>query len=118
MIAAIGLWRLGRQFGGFGEHDQARKSISINPGVRELIGLGLAGGLVPCWDAVVLVVLAEAVGRLAFGLALLTAFSAGMACVLVTVGIMAARVRELRQEPGQQGCLGQLARSAHAQRSR
>ena len=43
------------------------------------MALGLAGGLVPCWDAVLLIVLAEALGRLRLGLVLLAAFSLGMA---------------------------------------
>ncbi len=61
-------------------------------GLRGLVGLGLAGGLVPCWDAVVLIILADALGRLALGMALLAAFSAGMATVLVVVGVVMARV--------------------------
>ncbi|MBV8315148.1 MAG: hypothetical protein JOZ53_09435, partial [Planctomycetaceae bacterium] len=48
-----------------------------------------------CWDAVGLIVLAEAVGRLALGLALLLAFGLGMTVVLVAVGAMAARFRQL-----------------------
>ena len=93
MIAAIGLWRLGRHLGGHGEHDQDPQVKPIDLGNRDLIGLGLAGGLVPCWDAVILILLAEAVGRLALGLALLTAFSLGMALVLVSVGLLAARLQ-------------------------
>ena len=46
----------------------------------------MAGGLVPCWDAVALIVLAEAMGRLGLGVILLVAFSLGMAAVLVAVG--------------------------------
>jgi nickel/cobalt transporter (NicO) family protein len=95
VIAAIGLWRLGRHLGGYGEHDPNPHATPTDPGLRGLIGLGMAGGIVPCWDAVVLILLAEAVGRLGMGLALLTAFSMGMACVLVTVGVMAARLRTL-----------------------
>jgi nickel/cobalt transporter (NicO) family protein len=95
VIAAIGLWRLGRHLAGYGDHDQKSEAAPTDLGLRELIGLGLAGGLVPCWDAVVLILLAEAVGRLALGLALLTAFSLGMACVLVTVGVMAAELQRL-----------------------
>ncbi|MBV8431077.1 MAG: sulfite exporter TauE/SafE family protein, partial [Solirubrobacterales bacterium] len=92
-IAAIGLWRLGRHLGGHGEHGDDPEIRPTDPGTRDLIGLGLAGGLVPCWDAVVLILLAEAVGRLALGLALLLAFSLGMACVLVAVGAMATRLQ-------------------------
>jgi ABC-type nickel/cobalt efflux system permease component RcnA len=92
LIAAIGLWRLGRHLAGYGEHDHEDIDPSTR-GARGLVGLGVAGGLVPCWDAVGLVVLAEAVGRLALGVALLVAFGAGMAAVLVAVGWLAARVR-------------------------
>ncbi len=92
VIAAIGLWRLGQHLGGHGEHEEDPQLRSIDIGNRDLIGLGLAGGLVPCWDAVILILLAEAVGRLALGIALLTAFSLGMASVLVAVGVIAARL--------------------------
>jgi ABC-type nickel/cobalt efflux system permease component RcnA len=92
LIASIGLWRLGRHLAGFGEHG-ADDPSPADLGARGLIGLGLAGGLVPCWDAVVLIVLAAAVGRLGLGLMLLTGFSLGMASVLVAVGLLAARLR-------------------------
>ena len=55
----------------------------------KVLGLGAAGGLVPCWDAVALVVLAAALGRLREGAALVFAFSAGMALVLIAVGGLA-----------------------------
>jgi nickel/cobalt transporter (NicO) family protein len=103
VIAAIGLWRLGRHLAGYGEHNHSPQAAPIDRGLRELIGLGLAGGLVPCWDAVVLILLAEAVGRLGLGLALLTAFSLGMACVLVTVGVMASHVRSLIKSRDSEG---------------
>jgi nickel/cobalt exporter len=93
VIAAIGLWRLGRHLGGYGEHEEGSRVGPIDLGNRDLIGLGLAGGLVRCWDAVILILLAEAVGRLALGLALLTAFSLGMASVLVAAGVIAARLQ-------------------------
>jgi ABC-type nickel/cobalt efflux system permease component RcnA len=98
LIAAIGLWRLGRHLAGFGEHDVdvvAEDERAGAPTPRGLIGLGFAGGLVPCWDAVVLIVLAGATGRGALGIALLVAFGLGMALVLVSVGVVAARVRRL-----------------------
>jgi len=90
-IAAIGLWRVGRHLGGFGEHEPAEAPDDL--GFRGLLALGLAGGVVPCWDAVALVVLSEAIGRLALGLTLLAAFSLGMAGVLVAVGAAAGRFR-------------------------
>jgi nickel/cobalt exporter len=103
VIAAIGLWKLGRHLGSHGEHDLNPGATPADPGLRELIGLGLAGGLVPCWDAVVLILLAEALGRLALGLALLSAFSLGMACVLMAVGVMAARLQSLIKSRDSEG---------------
>lgn len=94
IIAAIGLWRLGRHLAGFGEHD-GEDHEPQGLGVRSLLGLGLAGGLVPCWDAVILIIVAGALGRLPLGLLLLSGFSLGMACVLVLVGLAAGRARRL-----------------------
>ncbi len=62
-------------------------------GPASFLALALAGGIVPCWDAVALIILAEAIGRLALGLVLLGAFSLGMAGVLVAVGAAASRFR-------------------------
>ncbi len=92
VIAASGFWRLGRHLGGYGEH--AIETVgTVSRGDLGLIGLGLAGGLVPCWDAVGLLVMAAALGRLAAGVGLVLAFSAGMAAVLVAVGCLAWKVK-------------------------
>ncbi len=89
LIAGIGLWRLGRHLAGHGEHPAGEAHITHPTPTRSLLGLGLAGGLVPCWDAVVLVLLADLAGRLRLGLGLLVAFSLGMAAVLVAIGLLA-----------------------------
>ncbi len=88
VIAAAGLWRIGRYCGGYDEHEAVGHS-SEGMSDLEVLGLGIAGGLVPCWDAVGLVVLAAALGRVGDGVGLVLAFSAGMACVLVVVGCLA-----------------------------
>ncbi len=49
--------------------------------------MGVGGGLVPCWDAVLLLVAASALGQLGFALPLLFAFSLGLAVVLVALGL-------------------------------
>jgi nickel/cobalt transporter (NicO) family protein len=92
VIGAAGLWRVGRSLGGYFDHDEdGLPRAAING--RSLIGLGLAGGVVPCWDAVALLLLAAALGRLVAGVALVLAFSAGMAIVLVVVGIVAMKLK-------------------------
>jgi ABC-type nickel/cobalt efflux system permease component RcnA len=91
-IAIAGFWRLGRQLGGYLEHDSGQPAAGAMS-VPGLVGLGLAGGLVPCWDAVALIVLATALGRLSAGIGLVMAFSAGMGAVLLVVASLAWKAR-------------------------
>jgi len=62
---------------------------------RNLIALGLVGGLVPSASAILILVGSIAAGRPAFGMALTIAFGAGMAAVLVGVGVLLVRARAL-----------------------
>ena len=91
-IAAAGFWRIGRYLGGHEEHEVIEHKMG-GMSHAEVLGLGVAGGLVPCWDAVGLVVMAAALSRLGEGVALVFAFSAGMALVLITVGCLAWRLK-------------------------
>ena len=54
--------------------------------MASLVTLGASGGLVPCPSALVLRLSAVALGRIALGLTLLVAFSAGLAVVLMAIG--------------------------------
>jgi len=63
-----------------------------------LLALGASGGLVPCESALVLLLSAIALGRVGFGLMLLTAFSLGLAVVLVALGMMVLYARHLLPE--------------------
>jgi ABC-type nickel/cobalt efflux system permease component RcnA len=96
-IAAGGFWRIGRALGPGGEHGDCGAVPADGLSPAGLISLGLAGGLVPCWDAVGLVVLSAALGRLKTGVLLVLAFGLGMAAVLVAVGVIAVRVRMAAQ---------------------
>jgi ABC-type nickel/cobalt efflux system permease component RcnA len=60
-----------------------------------LIALGVSGGLVPCPSALILMLSAIALGRPGFGLVLLIGFSAGLALVLMAVGMLALYARNL-----------------------
>ena len=72
--------------------------------LRELCLLGITGGIVPCPAALVVLLSAFSLHRIGFGLFLITAFSLGLAAVLVMVGLtmvytkrfMAPRVRAER----------------------
>jgi ABC-type nickel/cobalt efflux system permease component RcnA len=56
-------------------------------GWLRIVLMGMGGGIVPCWDAVLLLVAATAMNRVGFALPLLLSFSAGLGAVLVGLGI-------------------------------
>jgi ABC-type nickel/cobalt efflux system permease component RcnA len=60
-----------------------------------LIALGASGGLVPCPSALVLLLSSVALGRVALGLTLLVAFSAGLAIVLMSIGLVVLYAKHL-----------------------
>jgi nickel/cobalt transporter (NicO) family protein len=61
---------------------------------RGLTALAVAGGILPSPTALVVLLAAIALGRVAYGLALIAAFSLGLAAALVIVGIVALRARD------------------------
>jgi high-affinity nickel-transport protein len=67
----------------------ASDAITIEPtlSLRELCMLGITGGIVPCPAALVVLLSAFSLHRIGFGLYLITAFSFGLAAVLVIVGL-------------------------------
>jgi ABC-type nickel/cobalt efflux system permease component RcnA len=56
--------------------------------------MGLSGGLVPCPEALSILVLAVGVHRTALGLAMIVAFGAGLAAVLVGLGLVMVTARD------------------------
>ncbi len=64
-------------------------------GMASLIALGASGGLVPCPSALVLLLSSVALGRVALGLTLLVAFSAGLAVVLSAIGLVVLYAKHL-----------------------
>ena len=65
-----------------------------------LIALGVSGGLVPCPSALILMLSAIALGRPGLGLVLLVGFSAGLALVLMAIGMLALYARHLLPDSG------------------
>ena len=54
---------------------------------RSLIALGVSGGLIPCPSALVVLLSAIALHQVAFGMALIVAFSLGLAVVISGIGL-------------------------------
>ncbi len=67
---------------------------------RRLLAMGVSGGLIPCDDAVLLLLWAIGAGMLAQAVFILLAFSAGLALVLVMLGIMVVKVRSFATVKG------------------
>ncbi|MEO8371926.1 MAG: high frequency lysogenization protein HflD [Candidatus Solibacter sp.] len=72
-------------------HSHVPEEISVGG----LIALGASGGLVPCPSALVLLLTSVSLGRVAMGLTLLVAFSAGLAVVLSAVGLSVLYAKHL-----------------------
>lgn len=67
------------------------------PTYGSILWLGISGGIVPCPAALIVLLLALKVGRLPYGLALILAFSVGLALVLVVIGLLVVRASRLLQ---------------------
>jgi nickel/cobalt exporter len=58
-----------------------------------LVGVGIAAGLLPCPSALVVLLSAIALHRIGFGLALIVAFSLGLAATITAIGLVAVLAR-------------------------
>ena len=61
---------------------------------RSLVGMGIAGGLVPSPSALVVLLSAIALGRTAFGILLVVGYGLGMAATLTAAGLLLVKVRD------------------------
>lgn len=67
---------------------------------KGLLSLGVSGGIVPCPDAIVVLLVAVALHRIALGLAIIGAFSVGLAVVLIGIGILMVTARPFVERLG------------------
>ena len=61
---------------------------------RGILGVGIAAGLLPCPSALVVLLSAIALHRVGFGLALIVAFSLGLAATITGIGLVAVLARQ------------------------
>ena len=84
---------------GWGGHHHHDRSLDLQSGQRPsfgvLLGLGIAGGILPDPAALAVLLAAIANGTLVLGLMTVLVFSLGFASVLVMVGLIAARAGRL-----------------------
>ncbi len=103
LVAGIGIWLLWTRLRGSvhhhhhdhnhsrshdhpHHHDHEHDHYRHHEGKGSLFSLGVSGGLVPCPEALVVLMLSITLRKLAFGLLLLVAFSFGLAAVLIAIG--------------------------------
>ena len=89
---------------GHHHHDDALTSKGI-------LGVGIAAGLLPCPSALVVLLSAIALHRIGLGLALIVAFSLGLAATITAIGLVAVVAR---QTFGRLSLDGRLVRSLPA----
>jgi len=63
--------------------------------LRQLLLLGITGGIIPCPAALVVLLSAVSLHRIGLGLFLIVAFSLGLAAVLIAIGIAMVKARGL-----------------------
>ena len=71
------------------EHHHHHHGDDPAPAFRSLLAVGISGGLLPCPSALVVLLAAISLHRIAFGLLLIVAFSAGLALAITGVGLVA-----------------------------
>jgi nickel/cobalt transporter (NicO) family protein len=85
-------------------HDHGHGHSHLPPGAdgspittRSMLALGVSGGILPCPSALVVMLGAIALHRTAFGLALVVAFSLGLALTLTSIGVLVVYAGRLVQ---------------------
>ncbi len=108
LVVAMGIWLLRLRWRGAGHdhhhdhdhhhhdhqhshehaHDHGHPHTHPTPGVSrgQLFSLGVSGGLVPCPEALVVLLMAVSIHKLGLGLVILAAFSLGLAAGLIGNG--------------------------------
>jgi ABC-type nickel/cobalt efflux system permease component RcnA len=77
------------------DHSHGHSHIPDQVSWSSLVALGASGGLVPCESALVLLLTAVALRRVALGLLLLVFFSLGLAIVLMGIGVLVIYAKSL-----------------------
>ena len=62
--------------------------------MKTLVALGISGGIVPCPEALVVLLAAIKLHRIGYGLILIVAFSLGLAAALIGIGMLVVSARQ------------------------
>jgi nickel/cobalt exporter len=84
------------------------------PSRRSLVAVGITGGLLPCPSALVVLLAAISLHRVAFGMLLIVAFSAGLALSITGIGLVAVFAKQIFKRASFEGRLVRLLPAASA----
>jgi nickel/cobalt transporter (NicO) family protein len=84
------------------------------PSRRSLVAVGITGGLLPCPSALVVLLAAISLHRVAFGMLLIVAFSAGLALSITGIGLVAVFAKQIFKRARFDGRLVRLLPAASA----
>jgi ABC-type nickel/cobalt efflux system permease component RcnA len=84
------------------------------PSRRSLVAVGITGGLLPCPSALVVLLAAISLHRVAFGMILIVAFSAGLALSITGIGLVAVFAKQIFKRASFEGRLIRLLPAASA----
>jgi ABC-type nickel/cobalt efflux system permease component RcnA len=84
------------------------------PSGRSLVAVGITGGLLPCPSALVVLLAAISLHRVAFGMLLIVAFSAGLALSITGIGLVAVFAKQIFKRASFEGRLVRLLPAASA----
>ena len=84
------------------------------PSRRSLVAVGVTGGLLPCPSALVVLLAAISLHRVAFGMLLIVAFSAGLALSITGIGLVAVFAKQVFKRASFEGRLVRLLPAASA----
>lgn len=99
-VLAVGIGLIYRQFTSSHQphehqhhhHHHHHHTEKVTP--YSLVALGIAGGLVPCPSAIVILLSAISLHKIAYGLLLIISFSMGLALILIFLGLLAVYARQ------------------------
>jgi nickel/cobalt exporter len=84
------------------------------PSRGSLLAVGISGGLLPCPSALVVLLAAISLHRVAFGMLLIVAFSAGLALSITGIGLVAVFAKQIFKRASFEGRLVRLFPAASA----
>jgi nickel/cobalt exporter len=107
-------WRHRRAHARADHHHHGHDPDGNGPSLRSLLAVGISGGLLPCPSALVVLLAAISLHRVAFGLLLILAFSAGLALSITGIGLVAVFARRTFRRLSFEGPLLRLLPAASA----